>query len=193
MRVASAAPPATGKDAQKLCLENRFRQLGAELRERGVRWVAGKGSRHSAGDVNRHGQVLPRRLSGEGVAMVVKRYIEKLGYDPARFAAHSLRAGLATSAAAGKSERAIMNQTGHRSLTTLRRYIRDGNLFRENAVGDLGLNADAIVLWAGIDADAKTTCPGWPRRIVHWLPEAFEWKTGRDRDGNCVRISGPAI
>ncbi len=90
--------------------------------------------------VNRHGQVLPRRLSGEGVAMVVKRYIEKLGYDPARFAAHSLRAGLATSAAAaGKSERAIMNQTGHRSVTTVRRYIRDGNLFRENAAGGLGL------------------------------------------------------
>ena len=90
--------------------------------------------------VNRHGQVLPRRLSGEGVAMVVKRYIEKLGYDPARFAAHSLRAGLATSAAAaGKSERAIMNQTGHRSVTTVRRYIRDGNLFRENAAGKIGL------------------------------------------------------
>ena len=90
--------------------------------------------------VNRHGSVLANRLSGEGVAIVVKRYVEKLGYDPARFAGHSLRAGLATSAAAaGKSERAIMNQTGHRSLTTLRRYIRDGNLFRENAAEGLGL------------------------------------------------------
>ena len=65
--------------------------------------------------VNRHGQVLGARLSGEGVAMAVKRYVEKLGYDPAQFAGHSLRSGLATSAAAaGKSERAIMNQTGHR-------------------------------------------------------------------------------
>lgn len=90
--------------------------------------------------VNRHGQVLGARLSGEGVAMVVKRYVEKLGYDPAQFAGHSLRSGLATSAAAaGKSERAIMNQTGHRSVTTLRRYIRDGNLFRENAAGGIGL------------------------------------------------------
>ena len=90
--------------------------------------------------VNRHGQVLEVRLSGEGVAMVVKRYIEKLGYDPAQFAGHSLRSGLATSAAAaGKSERAIMNQTGHRSVATLRRYIRDGNLFRENAAGGIGL------------------------------------------------------
>jgi integrase len=90
--------------------------------------------------VNRHGQVLQQRLSAEGVAIVVKRYVEQLGFDPRAFAGHSLRAGLATSAAAaGKSERAIMNQTGHRSLTTVRRYIRDGNLFRENAADGIGL------------------------------------------------------
>jgi integrase len=90
--------------------------------------------------MNRHGQVLPKRLSGEGVALVVKRAVGKLGYDPALFAGHSLRAGLATAAAAaGKGERAIMNQTGHRSVTTVRRYIRDGNLFRENAADGLGL------------------------------------------------------
>jgi integrase len=89
--------------------------------------------------VNRHGQVLGR-LSGEGVAIAVKRYVEKLGFDPREFAGHSLRAGLATSAAAaGKSERAIMNQTGHRSVLTVRRYIRDGELFRENAAQGLGL------------------------------------------------------
>jgi integrase len=90
--------------------------------------------------VNRHGQVLPERLSGEAVAIVVKRYVSPLGFDPSAFAGHSLRAGLATSAAAaGKSERAIMNQTGHRSLTTVRRYIRDGSLFRENAAEGIGL------------------------------------------------------
>jgi hypothetical protein len=45
--------------------------------------------------MNRHGQVLDERLSGAGVAIVVKRYVEKLGYDPALFAGHSLpcRAG----------------------------------------------------------------------------------------------------
>jgi integrase len=90
--------------------------------------------------MNRHDQVLPMRLSGEGVGIVVKRYVEALGFDPSQFAGHSLRAGLATSAAAaGKSERAIMGQTGHRSLTTVRRYIREGNLFRENAAHGLGL------------------------------------------------------
>ncbi len=90
--------------------------------------------------MNRHGQVLDKRLSGEAVALVIKRSVEKLGYDAAHFAGHSLRAGLATSAAAaGKSERAIMNQTGHRSVTTVRRYIRDGDLFRENAADHIGL------------------------------------------------------
>jgi hypothetical protein len=79
-------------------------------------------------------------LSGEAVGMVVKRYVGWLGYDVEDFAGHSLRASLATSAA-GKSERAIMNQTGHRSLPTVRRYIRDGNLFRDNAAHGLELRA----------------------------------------------------
>lgn len=104
------------------------------------RAVAGLTSGPLFRSVNRHGQVLGARLSGEGVAIVVKRNVEKLGYDPAQFAGHSLRAGLATSAAAaGKSERAIMNQTGHRSVTTVRRYIREGNVFRDNAADGIGL------------------------------------------------------
>ena len=90
--------------------------------------------------VNRHGQILRQRLSAEAVAIVVKRWAAALGFDEKEFAGHSLRSGLATSAAiAGKSERAIMNQTGHRSSSTLRRYIRDGNLFRDNAAEGLGL------------------------------------------------------
>jgi integrase len=91
--------------------------------------------------VNRHGQLLGR-LSGEGVAIVVKRRVVAIGLGPDQFGGHSLRAGLATSAAAaGASERAIANQTGHRSMTILRRYIRDGNLFRpeNNAAAIVGL------------------------------------------------------
>lgn len=90
--------------------------------------------------VNRHGQVLPGRLSGYAVALVVKRYAAKAGLDAAAYAGHSLRAGLATSAAAaGASERSIMQQTGHRSTAMVRRYIRDGSLFRENAAAAVGL------------------------------------------------------
>ncbi len=89
--------------------------------------------------LNRHGQ-LQGRLSAEAVAVIVKRRAEAIGLDPKRFAGHSLRAGLATSAAAaGASERAIMNQTGHRSVMMVRRYIRDGELFRDNAAAVVGL------------------------------------------------------
>ncbi len=63
-----------------------------------------------------------------------------VGLDAANYAGHSLRAGLATSAAiAGASERSIMAQTGHRSVNMVRRYIRDDSLFRENASAKVGL------------------------------------------------------
>ena len=90
--------------------------------------------------INRHGHLGRGRLSGIDVARVVKKLTERAGLDPAKFAGHSLRAGHATAAAiAGASERSIMRQTGHRSVQMVRRYIRDGSLFRENSAGKLGL------------------------------------------------------
>jgi site-specific recombinase XerD len=90
--------------------------------------------------INRHGQVQARGLSGIDVARVVKKLALRAGLDATRYAGHSLRAGHATAAAiAGASERSIMNQTGHRSVQMVRRYIREGNLFRENSAGKLGL------------------------------------------------------
>jgi site-specific recombinase XerD len=90
--------------------------------------------------INRHGQVQAGRLGGLDVARVVKKLVGRAGLDAGKYAGHSLRAGHATSAAiAGASERSIMNQTGHRSVQMVRRYIRDGNLFRENSAGKLGL------------------------------------------------------
>jgi site-specific recombinase XerD len=86
--------------------------------------------------VNRWGD----RLSGRWVWMLVKNAVERIGMDPTQFGGHSLRAGLATSAAkAGASERSIMKQTGHKSLPMVRRYIRDGQLFTENAAAMAGL------------------------------------------------------
>jgi integrase len=90
--------------------------------------------------VSRHGQVQQGRLAGIDVARVVKKLAERAGLDAAKYAGHSLRAGHATAAAiAGASERSIMNQTGHRSAEMVRRYIREGNLFRENSAAKLGL------------------------------------------------------
>ncbi len=90
--------------------------------------------------INRHGQVRNRRLSDRSVALIVKKAAESIGLDPRRFAGHSLRSGIATSAAmAGKDERSIMKQTRHKSTHMVRRYIREGELFSDNAASDLGL------------------------------------------------------
>jgi len=90
--------------------------------------------------VNRHGKLHGERLSDQTVADVVKRSLRAAGVDGDDFAGHSLRAGLATAAAmAGVSERVIQGQTRHKSLIILRRYIRDGSLFRENAAAKVGL------------------------------------------------------
>lgn len=77
---------------------------------------------------------------GGAGALIIKGRAQAAGLSPAVYAGHSLRAGLATSAAAaGVEERVIAQQTGHRSLPILRRYIRDGELFRQNAAAAVGL------------------------------------------------------
>lgn len=86
--------------------------------------------------VNRHGQVASQRLSGEAVCVIVKQRTEAAGFDPSAYSGHSLRAGLATSAAiAGASAWKIRQQTGHSSDAMLNRYIRDGDMFTSNAAG----------------------------------------------------------
>jgi integrase len=90
--------------------------------------------------VERDDQVAAGRLTAGVVGTVVKQAARAAGLDAAQYGGHSLRAGLATSAAAaGASERAIMAQTGHKSVTMVRRYIRDGELWRDNAAGAVGL------------------------------------------------------
>jgi integrase len=90
--------------------------------------------------INRHGKMALARLSAAAVADIVKRYAAAVGLAAPEFAGHSPRSGLATSAAmAGASERSIINQTGHRSVQMVRRYISDGSLFRDNAAAAVGL------------------------------------------------------
>ena len=80
--------------------------------------------------INRHARLQAGRISGGDVARIVKKLAQRAGLDAYKYAGHSLRAGHATTAAiAEASERSIMNQTGHRSVQMVRRYIRDGNLF----------------------------------------------------------------
>ena len=90
--------------------------------------------------IDRHGNIGTMALHSQGVVRAVKRAAKLIGLDADDLSGHSLRAGLATSAArAGVSERVIMAQTGHKDVRTVRRYIREGSLFRENAAGMVGL------------------------------------------------------
>ena len=83
--------------------------------------------------VDRHGKVSPSRLSDRHVALIVKRAVASIGGEAAAFAGHSLRAGFATSAArAGRPDRDIMRQTGHRSRTVFDRYVRAAEMWRDN-------------------------------------------------------------
>jgi integrase len=62
--------------------------------------------------IDRHGHLGTERLSDRAVAIVVKRTAQAAGLDPKLVAGHSLRSGMATSAArAGATEAEIMNQT----------------------------------------------------------------------------------
>jgi hypothetical protein len=82
--------------------------------------------------VSRYGKIGQEPLNKDFIGLIVKRAAERAGYDSSTLAGHSLRAGLATQAAMnGTTELTIMKQTGHRSLATLRRYIREGDLWRQ--------------------------------------------------------------
>jgi integrase len=89
--------------------------------------------------VRQNGKISNSRLTNASVALIVKRHVGHAGFAADAFSGHSLRAGLATSAAeAGQNEREIMNQTRHKSEKMVRRYIRKGSLFQGNVVRKLG-------------------------------------------------------
>ena len=69
------------------------------------------------------------------INIIIKEYLNKAGIDSKNYSGHSLRSGFATSAAeAGAEERSIMAMTGHKSSEMVRRYIKEANLFKNNAL-----------------------------------------------------------
>jgi integrase len=102
-------------------------------------WLSGLGNSGPIfRQVNRGGGIGESRLSGEAVSLVVKARVAGAGLSPNGYSGHSLRAGLATSAAqAGVPIWKIRNQTRHASDSMLGRYIRDGQLFIDNAAATL--------------------------------------------------------
>jgi integrase len=103
-------------------------------------WLSASGITESAifHPVDRHGHVCATRLSGEAISILVRERIAAAGLNPVGYSGHSLRAGLATSAAqAGVPAWRIKAQTRHASETMLAHYIRQGELFSDNAAGAL--------------------------------------------------------
>ena len=78
------------------------------------------------------------RLTDQTVALLIKEYLNLTHMDSKNYSGHSLRSGFATSAAeSGVEERSIMAMTGHKSTEMVRRYIKESNLFKNNALNKL--------------------------------------------------------
>ena len=89
---------------------------------------------------NKGSKLSEKRLTDQTVALLIKRYLELAGIDSRNFSGHSLRSGFATSAAeSGAEERSIMAMTGHKSTEMVRRYIKEANLFKNNALNKIKL------------------------------------------------------
>ncbi len=80
------------------------------------------------------------RLSDQSVVLLIKEYLNLAGIENKNFAGHSLRSGFATVAAeSGADERSIMAMTGHKTTQMVRRYIKEANLFKNNALNKVKL------------------------------------------------------
>ncbi len=80
------------------------------------------------------GRVLSTTLSTKSIAQVVKRYAELAGLNHEDFSGHSLRAGFITSAAErGASLFKMMEVSRHKSVDTLKGYVRRAELFKDHA------------------------------------------------------------
>jgi site-specific recombinase XerD len=78
------------------------------------------------------------RLTDQTVALLIKEYLNLAGIDNKNYSGHSLRSGFATTAAeSGVEERSIMAMTGHKSTEMVRKYIKEVNLFKNNALNKI--------------------------------------------------------
>jgi site-specific recombinase XerD len=83
-------------------------------------------------------KISEHRLTNQTVALLIKKYLNVAGINSSNYSGHSLRSGFATSAAeAGAEERSIMAMTGHKSAEMVRRYIKDANVFNNNALNKI--------------------------------------------------------
>jgi len=87
---------------------------------------------------SRGSKLSENRLTDQTVPLLIKKYLKLAGIDSKNYSGHSLRSGFATSAAeSGAEERSIMAMTGHKSTEMVRRYIKEANLFKNNALNKI--------------------------------------------------------
>ena len=90
--------------------------------------------------VSKGNRALARGLHPASVNDLVQAAVARARLNPARYSAHSLRAGFVTFAhLRGASDRAIAHQTRHRSLATVGTYVRIHEAWADNAATMLGL------------------------------------------------------
>ena len=78
------------------------------------------------------------RLTDQSVVLIIKDYLNLAGIENTNYSGHSLRSGFATVAAeSGADERSIMAMTGHKTTQMVRRYIREANIFKNNALNKI--------------------------------------------------------
>ena len=88
--------------------------------------------------ISKGSKLSENRLTDQTVALLLKKYLNLIGVDSKNYSGHSLRSGFATSAAeSGAEERSIMAMTGHKSTEMVRRYIKEANLFKNNALNNI--------------------------------------------------------
>ena len=86
------------------------------------------------------GNLTSHRLTDQSVVLIIKKYLSIAGIDNKNYSGHSLRSGFATvSAESGADERSIMAMTGHKTTQMVRRYIKEANLFKNNALNKVKL------------------------------------------------------
>ena len=84
--------------------------------------------------------LLDKRLTDQTVVLLMKKYLNLAGVENKNYAGHSLRSGFATVAAeSGADERSIMAMTGHKTTQMVRRYIKEANLFKNNALSKINI------------------------------------------------------
>ena len=80
------------------------------------------------------------RLTDQSVALFLKKHLSNAGIENQNYSGHSLRSGFATvTAESGADERSIMAMTGHKTTQMVRRYIKEANLFKYNALNKIHL------------------------------------------------------